>query len=430
MGSASNARRWESLARAHEERLQWKKEEAEKLQQSLQALQEERAASAAEAAEARKREELLEVRFQELTGVAEELRESVGERTERAAALAADSQKQQAEAARRLDLAERETLSLRTAASEWQQRHGDEVAARAADAAALSKAQERLSTEEQMLLHLQERCRELGASRDQAHSAREEEIVDMRWRLQRAEGHAKTLGAEADRYQSQLMALVGLHEKCEEEIAADAPVLPLLRQLTAETQRCREVGEMQRRSLEVAADDSRREADKLRKQASELQQRLDEVVAQRASEPPTKLMATVQAQRETAGAVAVDATAVAPTPATGSSTTTVQPASDATGQLSTKRKTAPADVQEATSYSTAKAGIQQVPDSDGSVAAGSGIPPAKIARTSPAASASIEVGSAAASLALNMGEDSGGAAAAAAAATPVSAPPAPAKEGL
>lgn len=265
---AQNVQLWESLARGHEADLKARREEIQDLQQKLAAALKRGAEVEEEAERARDREQLLQAQVQELTSDVARLHAALGEMDEKVKAAQQEGNEEVREAMERIAAIEQESSSSRDVAARWQQSFQEEAAAHAEDIRELAEARGRCSALEHDLEDLRQQCRDLAAKREQAQAEREEEIKDLRWRLQRTEVHVKGLMAESSRYEEHLLALSEQHER--RDGASEAFL-----QIASEMRRAGDVGERRRCELELSLAAREREAAALRGEVAALQQRLD-----------------------------------------------------------------------------------------------------------------------------------------------------------
>jgi len=266
---AKNAQLWESLVRELEVDLKSRREENQDLSQQLAAMVQQREEHQKEAEAARARAQELEARVGRLGAEAEGLRAELGAKDEQVAAARHQGEARAREAAERLEEVEKEGASSRDVATRWEQIFQEEASAHKEDIEDLAEARGRCTLLEQQLEESRRQCNDLAAERREwSHSECEEEMLNLRRRLEQAEGHAEGLAAEALRYQQHLLDLSDRRSR--EEGGPES----LLR-IALEMRRANDAGEVRRRELELGVAAREREAAALRAEAAELRRRLD-----------------------------------------------------------------------------------------------------------------------------------------------------------
>lgn len=261
---------WKSLLASHEADLKASKEEVSSLQAELKEVKSQQAVKDLEVEKVTSSQEELQAKLDKLTSETLELRGQLDVKAAEVEAAKLEIEKKDREVGGKLEAAKRASAENKDVEKKWEQSYRDLVALHATDIKELQEVRERL-------LELQRNSDELGRQRnsllgeaERARHERSEELEALQKRLQSAEMHAEALGEENRKYQEHLLSL----SDSKHFTGTDAEAIQ--QKVAAELRKARELGELQRRELELDRERLEREAKSLRVEAQELHERLDQ----------------------------------------------------------------------------------------------------------------------------------------------------------
>ncbi|CAK9013506.1 unnamed protein product [Durusdinium trenchii] len=156
---------------------------------------------------------------------------------------------------------EREKQELQEEAQKAEQKYQEEVKLHASDAKELGSAHERLTELDRSCLQLKHQVKDLERETGRAREERKEELSSVRKRMEQAERHAEFLSEENSRYRDQIVALS--RSPGEES-----------QQVLAEMKKAREIGELERRRLELQKTQVEEDVRALRAENQSLREQL------------------------------------------------------------------------------------------------------------------------------------------------------------
>ncbi|CAK9013468.1 Hypothetical protein (Fragment) [Durusdinium trenchii] len=256
---------WKSLLAQQSSDLRNSKTEQERLEQELQDLKAQLSAERGKLEEAAQRDKAKAV---ELSVQLDESRSQVlGLRSQlEASSLELESAKLDWEQKMRdtteeVNRLEREKQELQEEAQKAEQKYQEEVKLHASDAKELGSAHERLTELDRSCLQLKHQVKDLERETGRAREERKEELSSVRKRMEQAERHAEFLSEENSRYRDQIVALS--RSPGEES-----------QQVLAEMKKAREIGELERRRLELQKTQVEEDVRALRAENQSLREQL------------------------------------------------------------------------------------------------------------------------------------------------------------
>ncbi|CAL1127040.1 unnamed protein product [Cladocopium goreaui] len=162
-----------------------------------------------------------------------------------------------------LSCLERERKDLQDQVQKAEQKYQEEVKLHATDAKELGSAHERLTELDRSCLQLKHQVADLERETLRAREERKEELSSARKRMEQAERHAENLSEENARYRDQMVALSRGIESSEQ---ASSVLL--------EMKQARELGEVERRKLELQKTQIEEDAKAVRAENQSLREQL------------------------------------------------------------------------------------------------------------------------------------------------------------